>query len=102
MALVSFIKDCTGSFRRGEKSFYRQEEPFFNRKEWLRKGKERVRKQKVSIDEQLLKAQTVIKSSLEDSEILKSVSAYGYDEAKLNTGKGLLDEVNALHLKQKK
>ena len=57
---------------------------------------------RVSIEEQLLKAQTVINNSLEDPEILTSVSVYGYNETKLNTGKGLLDEVNALLQKQRK
>ncbi len=58
--------------------------------------------QKMSIEDLLLKAQTVINNSLEDTDVLTSVSAYGYDRAKLNTGKELLDEVNTLHQQQKK
>lgn len=45
-------------------------------------------RQKRSIDARLLAAQVVIDNRLGDAGILAALSAFGYDEAKINAGKG--------------
>jgi len=50
----------------------------------------------------LLEGRTMVSNSLTDPEILEQLKVYGYDEARINAGLTLLEETEALILKQKK
>ncbi|MCB0210334.1 MAG: hypothetical protein KDJ52_13440 [Anaerolineae bacterium] len=54
-----------------------------------------------SIDSQLLNAQLAINNALENPDILADLSRFGYDEAKINAGKGLFQQAKALVEQQK-
>ncbi len=57
---------------------------------------------KLSIDQRLLAAQVAIDNAMKDHKILKALTAYGYDAAKISVGKTLYEEVSALVTLQKK
>ena len=56
---------------------------------------------KRSIDERLLAAQVAIDNALGDADVLAALNVFGYDEARLNAGKGLYEEALALVNQQK-
>jgi len=56
---------------------------------------------KATIDERMLAAQVAIDNGLGDADILAALSAFGYDEAKLNAGKTLYEEAVVLVNRQK-
>ena len=58
-------------------------------------------KKNQSIEERLQAVQVAINNSLEDADILEALNTFGYDEAKLNAGKQLQEQTDALVKKQK-
>ena len=59
-------------------------------------------KPKVSIDERLTTAQVAIDNALSDEPIKELLVPFGYDDAKLNEGKALLEQTVTLNQKQDK
>lgn len=60
-----------------------------------------AKRPKRSIDERLLAAQVAIDSALSDADLAAALGAFGYDQAKLNTGKALYTEAVTRVNKQK-
>ena len=59
-------------------------------------------KPKKSLADRLLAAQVAISNAMTDEEIKSLIAAFGYDETRMNTGKGLLDAANQLQQVQQK
>ena len=53
-----------------------------------------------TIDSKLLDAKVAIQNALENEEILKRLGAFGYNRARFNDGKDLLDKAETLHRKK--
>jgi len=59
-------------------------------------------KKKQTLADFLLAAQVAIDNAISDTEVKTLVAEFGYDDAKLNAGKALLDSANDLQHKQQK
>lgn len=59
-------------------------------------------KPKQALSERLLAAQVAIDNALSDSEVKSLLAVFGYDEARLNAGKALLESANRLQQTQQK